>query len=254
MARITAFAYGVICYVIFFVTFLYLIGFIGNIAVPRGIDSPPLVPLAQALLVNLGLILLFALQHSVMARPTFKRWWNRFVPKSVERSTYVLLSSVALAALMYFWQPVGGTVWHVDNTILRGVIFSIFGAGVVIVLISTFLINHFDLFGLRQVYLRLKNREYTQLPFGTPGLYKIVRHPLYVGWLLTFWATPTMTVTHLVLAIGWTAYILIAIQLEERNLMAAHPEYHEYRKRVPMLIPGPANKTATRSGAVATSS
>lgn len=238
MRRIAAFLYGTVCYIIFFGTFLYAIGFIGNVIVPKSIDSSPEQPLGQALLINLGLLSLFALQHSVMARPAFKRWWTRFVPQPVERSTYVLFSSLALLLLFWQWQPMGGVVWSVENAIGRGIVFAFFAFGWLLVLVSTFLINHFDLFGLRQVYLYLRGREYTQLTFGTPGPYKYVRHPLYVGWMFAFWATPTMTAAHLVFALLTTAYILVAIQLEERDLLTAHGEsYAVYRRRVPMLIP-----------------
>lgn len=236
--RIAAFIYGATCYAIFLGTFLYAVGFVGNIIVPKAIDSTPTNPLGRALLINLGLLSLFALQHSVMARPAFKQWWTRFVPQPVERSTYVLFSSLALILLFWQWQPMGGIIWQVDNTIGRGILFSFFAFGWLLVLVATFLINHFDLFGLRQVYLYLRGREYTPLTFGTPGPYKHIRHPLYVGWLFAFWATPTMTAAHLVFALLTTAYILVAIQLEERDLLAAHGEsYAEYQRRVPMLIP-----------------
>lgn len=237
MKRALVFIYGVICYAIFFGTFLYAIGFIGNLFVPKSIDSAPQGPLGQALLINTLLLGIFAIQHSVMARPTFKRWWTRIVPKPMERSTYVLFSSLALIALFAFWQPMGGVVWNVQNPIGQAILFGLFACGWLLVLISTFLINHFDLFGLRQVWLYLRGKEYTPLEFGTPGLYKHVRHPLYVGWFLAFWAVPTMTMAHLLFAVLTTAYILIAIQLEERNLAEDHPEYVEYRKQVPMLIP-----------------
>jgi protein-S-isoprenylcysteine O-methyltransferase Ste14 len=238
MRRIAAFLYGSASYAIFFATFLYAIGFVGNLVVPKSIDSSPEQPLGWALLINFGLLTLFALQHSIMARPAFKRWWTRFVPQPVERSTYVLFSSLALLLLFWQWQPMGGVIWNVENAIGRGLLFSGFAFGWSLVLVSTFLINHFDLFGLRQVYLYLRGREYTPLTFGTPGPYKHVRHPLYVGWLFAFWATPTMTAAHLVFALLTTAYILVAIQLEEHDLLTAHGEsYAAYRRRVPMLIP-----------------
>ena len=237
MKRLAIFVYGLACYAIFFITFLYAIGFLGNFLVPQGIDSPREVPFGMALAVNLGLLAVFALQHSVMARPAFKRWWTRFVPESAERSTYVLFSSLAMILLFAFWQPMGGVIWNVESPVARTIIYAAFAFGWALLLFSTFLINHFDLFGLRQVWLVLLGKPYTTLKFGTPLLYRYVRHPLYVGWLFTFWAAPTMTVAHLVFALATTAYILIGIQFEERDLVAAHPEYAEYRRRVPMLIP-----------------
>jgi methanethiol S-methyltransferase len=194
--------------------------------------------LAQALLIDVGLLGLFALQHSIMACPAFKRWWTTFVPAPVERSTYVLFSSLALLLLFWQWQSMGGTIWHVENSTARLLLYGLFTFGWLLVLVSTFLINHFDLFGLRQVYLYLRGKEYTALNFATPWPYKLVRHPLYVGWLFAFWATPTMTAAHLVFALVTTAYILIAIRLEEQDLLAAHGEaYAEYRRHVPMLVP-----------------
>jgi protein-S-isoprenylcysteine O-methyltransferase Ste14 len=238
MKRIAAFIYGVVCYAIFFGTFLYAIGFVGDLFVPKSIDSAPQGPLGQALLVNALLLGLFAVQHSVMARPAFKRWWTRFVPKPVERSTYVLFSSLALIALFVHWQPIGGVIWDVQDPIGQAVLYGLFAFGWGLVLVATFLINHFDLFGLRQVWLYLRGKEYRPLNFGTPALYKIVRHPLYVGWFFAFWATPTMTVAHLFFALLTTAYILIAIRFEERDLVAEHgARYSEYRKQVPMLVP-----------------
>lgn len=237
-ARVAAFVYGVICYVIFFVTFLYALGFVGNFVVPKSIDSAPIMSLGQALLVNTGLLGLFGLQHSAMARQEFKSWWTTIVPKPVERSTYVLFSSLCLITLFYFWQPLGFTIWNVENPIFRNLLHAAFGFGWLLVLVSTFLINHFDLFGLRQVYLYLRGKDYAPLMFVTPGPYNYVRHPLYVGWLFAFWSTPTMTLTHLVFAGITTAYILVAIQLEERDLVTVHGKaYADYRDRVPMLIP-----------------
>ncbi len=250
MQRILIFLYGVLSYAIFFVTFLYAIGFVGNIFVPKSIDAVPQVPLLHALLVNLGLLALFAVQHSLMARPFFKRWITRFIPKSAERSTFVLASSAALIVLFVFWQPMGGVIWSVEGAAARGLLYAVFGLGWLIVLYSTFLINHFDLFGLRQVWLNLRNKPYTPLVFGTPMLYGLVRHPLYLGFLLGFWATPVMTAAHLVFAVMTTAYILIAIQLEERDLIAEHPEYAQYRKQVPMILPIPGRRKPVKPAAL----
>lgn len=237
MKRWLIFIYGVASYALFLATYLYAIGFIGNLWVPKSIDSLPQVPLTIAFLTNAGLLGLFAVQHSVMARPAFKRWWTRIIPAAAERSTYVLLSSLALILLFAWWEPMGGLVWSVQSPVGQALLYGGFAFGWLLVLASTFLINHFDLFGLRQIWLQLRRRPYLPLQFGTPVLYRYVRHPLYLGWFFAFWSTPTMTVTHLVFAIATTAYILIAIQLEERDLIAEHPEYQQYRERVPMLVP-----------------
>jgi methanethiol S-methyltransferase len=237
MKRLAIFLYGIACYAVFFGTFLYAIGFIGNLWVPKSIDSPRDVALGTALLVNLGLLGLFAVQHSVMARPAFKRVWTRIIPEPAERSTYVLFSSLALIVLFWFWQPMGGVVWNVTSDAGIKAMYAIFAAGWLLLLYVTFLIDHFDLFGLRQVWLQLVGKPFTPITFKTPWLYRQVRHPLYVGWLMIFWATPTMTVAHLVFAIMTTAYILVAIQFEERDLIAVHPEYAEYKRNVPSLIP-----------------
>jgi len=237
MKRLAIFVYGLACYAVFFGTFLYAVGFIANLWVPKSIDSPRDVALGTALLVNLGLLTLFALQHSVMARPAFKRWWTRFVPESAERSTYVLFSSLALIALFWFWQPMGGLVWNITAPAGVVAMFSIYAAGWALLLYATFLINHFDLFGLRQVWLQLIGKPCVPLKFKTPWLYRQVRHPIYVGWLMIIWPTPTMTVAHLVFAALSTGYILVGLRLEERDLLAAHPEYAEYMKRVPRLLP-----------------
>jgi len=254
MGRVIAFVYGVVAYAIFFCTFLYAAGFVGNLVVPKSLDGAPVGSFGTSLLIDLALLGLFAVQHSVMARPAFKRMWTRIVPEPVERSTYVLASSLALILLFWLWQPLGGVVWNVDNAVGRALLHVGFAFGWLLVLVTTFLINHFDLFGLRQVWLHLRGRPYTLLTFGTPGPYRLVRHPLYVGWLFAFWSTPTMTATHLLFAVMTTAYILIAIRFEEGDLVAAHPEYASYRARVPMLIPalrGNASAAADAEGDVA---
>jgi protein-S-isoprenylcysteine O-methyltransferase Ste14 len=249
MARVIILVYGVVCYLVFLATFLYAIGFIGGFATPTRLDGPAQGPLATALSVNAALLALFAVQHSVMARPWFKAGWTRIVPPAAERSTYVLLSSLALILLFWQWRPMGGDVWSATDPIGRAVLYALFAFGWALVLVSTFLINHFDLFGLRQVWLYFRSQPYTPLHFGTPGPYRLVRHPLYVGWFFAFWMTPTMTLAHLVFAIATTAYILIAIQFEERDLVRYHPEYEDYRRQVPMLIPW-ARKTPTSPAAV----
>ena len=238
MKRLAYFAYGFVCYALGMASLLYLAGFIGNIGVPKSIDGPATSPLWRALIVNTGLVMLFGLQHSVMARPTFKTWWTRIVSRPIERSTYVVASALALFALFYGWQPMGGVIWHVEDTLGRTSLHALYAAGWVGVVAVTFLINHFELFGLQQVWVQLRGKEFHSPRFLTPGPYSVVRHPLYVGWLTVMWATPTMTVAHLVLSLGMTVYILIAIYFEERNLVEFHPEYAEYRRRVPMLVPG----------------
>jgi protein-S-isoprenylcysteine O-methyltransferase Ste14 len=245
MKRLLVLLYGVVCYAVFFATFLYGIGFIGNFLVPNSLDSRLQTGLGEALAIDLGLLAIFALQHSVMARPAFKRQWTRFVPVVMERSTYTLLSSLALILLFWQWRPIGAVIWNVESDLARGLFYAGFAFGWVLLLVSTFQINHFDLFGLRQVWLYFRGRPYTEIAFRTPALYKVVRHPLYVGWLFTFWCAPTMTAAHLLFAVMTTAYILIAIQFEERDLTRAFPEYETYRKRVPMLVPftGPRSKT-----------
>lgn len=245
MKRLLVLFYGVVSYAIFFGVFLYALGFVGNFLVPNAIDSAPQVPLAQALLINLGLLGLFAVQHSLMARPFFKRWITHFIPKAAERSTYVMASNLAMIALFLFWEPMGMVVWSISNPAGQAAMWTLFGLGWLMVLVTTFLINHFDLFGLRQVWLYFRRREYTPLEFKTVGFYKWIRHPLYLGWLLAFWATPTMTLAHLLFAIATTAYIFIAIQMEEKDLSEEHAEYREYKEQVPMIIPVPGRSATS---------
>jgi methanethiol S-methyltransferase len=238
MSRIGIFAYGIFSYLIFLAVFLYGLGFIGGFLTPTSLDGVPTSSLGHALTVDLSLLAAFALQHSGMARPAFKLWWKRFVPEAAERSTYVLVSSLALVALYLFWQPIGGVVWSVPDGLARSSVIGLYLIGWLLLLYTTFLIDHFDLFGLKQVSRRLFNKTYRAPVFRTPSLYKVVRHPLYIGWLTIFWAAPTMTVAHLIFALGTTAYILIAIRWEERDLVSAFGNvYVDYRARTPMLIP-----------------
>ena len=237
MPRLITFLYGVFCYAVFLAVFVYGIGFIGGFATPTTLDGTPTRPLAEALAIDVGFLALFAVQHSGMARPAFKRWWTRIVPEAAERSTYVLISSLLLAALFAWWQPIGGTVWETHGW-ARGLVLALYGLGWAVLFYSTCLIDHFDLFGLRQVWRRLGDAPYEAPKFYTPSLYKLVRHPLYVGWLMIFWSAPTMTAAHLLFAVMTTAYILVAIRLEERDLTEAFPaDYPAYRSRTPMLIP-----------------
>lgn len=238
VSRIGVFAYGTAAYAVFLATFLYALGFVGNFVVPKSMDSGTAGPMGEALLVNAALLAAFAVQHSVMARRPFKQMLTRVIPEAAERSTYVLASSLALIVMFAYWQPMGGVVWSTSDPVLSTVLYAGFAMGWLIVLASTFLINHFDLFGLRQVWLYAQGKPYTQLPFQTPALYRYVRHPLYFGWLLAFWMTPVMTVAHLFFAVMTTGYILVAIQLEERDLITLHGEkYRRYREQVPMIVP-----------------
>lgn len=236
--RVLTLQYGVVCYLIFFGTFLYAIGFVGNLIVPKSIDSGSQVTLAESLVVNLLLLGLFAVQHSVMARPNFKRWWTGFVPSHVERSTYVLISSLLLALLFWQWRPMLGTVWEVQQPVVVTVLWAAFGFGWLFVLISTCLINHFDLFGLRQVFLYAIGKPYSPLAFRANAVYRVVRHPIMLGFVIAFWATPEMTWGHLLFAVMTTVYIVIGISLEEQDLSTAFGgAYEEYRQEVSMIVP-----------------
>ena len=235
---IFAFLYGAVGYLAFLASFTYAIGFVGNVLVPKGIDTPPYGALPEALLVDLLLLGLFAVQHSVMARKGFKQWWTRIVPQPVERSTFVLVSSLALGLLLWKWQPIEGWLWTVQEPAARLALQSLFWLGWVIAVSSTFMINHFDLFGLRQVYLRLKGEPYRPLPFVKVALYRFVRHPLMLGLMIAFWATPEMSYGHLLFALATTGYIFIGIWLEERDLRREHgADYERYRKETSMVLP-----------------
>lgn len=236
--RISIFLFGVSAYLSFLGVFLYSVGFMTGLLVPKSIDSGPAGPLASTLAIDLALLGVFALQHSVMARPGWKRIFTRLVPTQAERSAYVLASNLAMIVLFAYWQPLPGVVFELASPTARAVAQGLFGFGVALILYSTFLIDHFDLFGLRQSWLALRGIPYTSRPFGTPSLYRHVRHPLYVGWFLFFWATPTMTVGHLLMAIGTTAYILVAIVFEERDLLVHFgAPYREWRARTPLFVP-----------------
>jgi len=237
MNRKTIFIYGTLSYVTCLATFLYLAGFIGNFGVPKSMDSPAEGPWQIGLLIDVGLLLVFALQHSVMARPAFKSLLTRVIPPAAERSTYVMASNLALTLLFWKWKPLGGTVWKVQNSVGASALYAGYAFGWALLLFATVVINHFDLFGLRQIWLNLQGRPQSALRFTTPWLYRMVRHPLYVGWITLFWSTPVMTVTHLFFALMTTVYIFVAIRLEERDLTAKHPEYIEYRRQVPMIVP-----------------
>jgi protein-S-isoprenylcysteine O-methyltransferase Ste14 len=233
-----AFLYGSVAYVLFIGSFLYAVGFVGNFGVPRAIDSPPTSAPGMALAIDLALLALFAVQHSVMARKGFKAWWTRIIPPAVERSTYVLASTAVLFALCWHWQPIEGVVWSVTNPGAVTAIQAVFWLGWGVLLLSTFLLNHFELFGLRQVYAALRGKTVPAAEFRTPVFYRHVRHPIYFGFVISFWATPEMSLGHLLFAAGATGYILVGIWFEERDLVAHFGDrYRAYRQQVPMLFP-----------------
>jgi methanethiol S-methyltransferase len=238
LKRLLFFVYGVASYLVFLATFLYAIAFVGGFGVSRRLDGSAQTPLLAALGIDCALLTVFAVQHSVMARRWFKERWTQIIPWAIERSTYVLCASLALLLLFWQWRPIGIEIWSVENPAARTVLWALFAAGWTTVLVVTFLINHFDLFGLRQVWLPLMGQPYTRIAFRTPLPYRFVRHPLYLGFLLAFWMTPTMTLAHLVFALATTAYIVLAIQFEERDLVHEHgARYENYRRSVPMLLP-----------------
>ncbi len=241
--RVLFFIYGIVCYLIFFCTFLYAAGFVGNVLVPKSMDTGGETPMVEALIINLLVLGVFAVQHSLMARKGFKKVWTKIVPEPIERSTYVLFTSLALILLFWQWRPLGSTLWDLSGTLWGSILIGISALGWLVVLVSTFLIDHFHLFGLKQVYLNLKGNEAQSIAFKTPSIYKYVRHPIYFGFILAFWATPIMTTAHLLFAIATSGYILIGIYLEEKDLISNYGDpYREYKKKVSMLFPLPPKR------------
>jgi methanethiol S-methyltransferase len=238
MNKVLTTMYGIISYVVFFLSFLYAIGFVGNLPVPKSIDSGDVGAIVPSLIINVVLLGLFAVPHSIMARPAFKQWLTKFIPEVIERSTYVLVSSLLLFLLYAFWEPIPSVIWNVESAIGSMILTAIFWLGWLVVLLSTFMVNHFDLFGLRQVYINFKGQKYRHLEFKVVGLYKICRHPIMLGFIIAFWATPTMTTGHLLFAVMTTAYIFIALQFEERDMASFFGDvYKNYQKKVPMVFP-----------------
>ena len=238
MNKLLSFLYGVVCYAVFLLSFLYAIGFVGNMVVPKSIDSGMESSLAPSLIMNVVLLGLFAVQHTIMARPAFKRWWTKIVPVQVERSTFVLAASLLLLLLYWQWRPLPGVMWSVEGPAGKALLLGLFWLGWVTVLLSTFMVDHFDLFGLRQVWLYLRGQEYHHAQFQTKSLYRYIRHPIMLGFIIAFWATPHMTAGHLLFAVGTTVYILMGIQFEEHDLVQfLGKNYADYRRQVPMLIP-----------------
>jgi protein-S-isoprenylcysteine O-methyltransferase Ste14 len=243
VARILSFCFGLAAYAIFLGAFLYAIGFVAGVAVPKGIDSGTVVPTIEAVVIDILLLSLFALQHSLMARKTFKQWWTKFVPTAIERSTYVLFASLSLLLLYWQWRPIPTIIWQVSDPTIARALLGLSLVGWFIVLLSTFLINHFELFGLHQVFANLRARPIADPHFKAPFLYKIVRHPIYLGIIIAFWSTPTMTGGHLLFAAVTTAYILVGITLEERDMIALFgDQYRQYREQVAMLVPWPRHR------------
>jgi len=246
MNKMVAFVYGLFAYIFFVLTMLYTIGFLLNLVVPKTIDNGAETSTIQAVLINVLLFLPFAVQHTIMARPRFKEWWTKIIPVEIERSTFVFIATLIFVVFLWQWRPIPGVIWQVDNIVGKTLLYALYGSGWAIFFYSSFLIDHFDLLGLRQVYLYLTNQPYTDPPFRMVSLYKIVRHPLMLGFLLAFWATPTMTKGHLLFSVITTVYILIGIQIEERDLKhILGNDYLEYRKNTPMLLPSFGKKSAS---------